>query len=102
MRKIFLPALVLLSFYSSAQRVLPLDEAIATALKNNYNILLAKNDSAAAALDFSYKNAAFIPRLNGNIGTVWNNNDQKQILSDRTNQIISMHNLHSTGPCLMA
>jgi outer membrane protein len=65
-------------------RMLTLEEAIATALQNNYNILLAKNDSAAAALDYSYKNAAFLPRLNGNIGTVWNNNDQKQVLSDHT------------------
>ena len=64
--------------------MLTLEEAIATALQNNYDILLAKNDSAAAALDYSYKNAAFIPRLNANIGTVWNNNAQKQILSDGT------------------
>jgi outer membrane protein len=84
MRKIFLPALILIAFSSSAQRVLPLEEAIATALQNNYNIRLAKNDSAAAALDFSYKNAAFLPRINGNLGTVWNNNAQKQILSDGT------------------
>jgi outer membrane protein TolC len=62
--------------------MLTIEEAIATSLQNNYNILLAKNDSAAAALDYSYKNAAFIPRLNGNIGTVWNNNAQKQILAD--------------------
>ncbi|MBI5858090.1 MAG: TolC family protein [Sphingobacteriales bacterium] len=65
-------------------KMLTLEEAIATALQNNYNILLAKNDSTSAAIDNSYKNAAFIPRLNGNIGTVWNNNDQKQILSDGT------------------
>jgi outer membrane protein TolC len=62
--------------------MLTIEEAVATSLQNNYNILLAKNDSAAAALDYSYKNAAFIPRLNGNIGTVWNNNEQKQILAD--------------------
>jgi outer membrane protein TolC len=69
---------------NSQNKMLTLEEAIATALQNNYDILLAKNDSASAALDYSYKNAAFIPRLNGNIGTVWNNNDQKQVLSDGT------------------
>lgn len=84
MRKFFLPLLILASSASSAQRKLPLEEAIATALQNNYNILLAKNDSAVFALDYSYRNAAFIPRINGNIGTVWNNNAQKQILSDGT------------------
>lgn len=84
MRKIFLPALLLITFTSSAQRILPLEEAIAAALKNNYNILLAKNDSSAAALDLTYKNAAFLPRLNGNLGKVWNNNALKQVLSDGT------------------
>ena len=68
----------------AAQRVLTLDEAIATALQNNYNILLSKFDSVSAAIDYSYRNAAFIPRLNGNVGTVWNNNDTKQVLSDGT------------------
>lgn len=89
MRKLMLrlPVLfgmLLLSVSSCAQRLLTLDEAIATALQNNYNILLAKNDSAVFALDYSYRNAAFLPRVNGNIGTVWNNNNQKQILADGT------------------
>jgi outer membrane protein len=69
---------------SYAQRILTVDEAIATALKNNYAILLLQNDSASYALDASYKNAAFFPRLNANVGTVWNNNNQKQVLSDGT------------------
>ncbi len=80
----FLTILFFPVFANSQTRVLTLEEAIATAMQNNYNILLAKNDSVSAAIDYSYKNAAFIPRLNGNIGTVWNNNDQKQILSDGT------------------
>lgn len=82
MRKIFLPVLLLITCSAPAQRTVSLEEAIATALQNNYNILLAKNDSMAAALDYSYKNAGFLPRLNGNLGTAWNNNAQKQILAD--------------------
>ena len=82
MRKIFLPVLLLITCSAPAQRTMSLEEAIATALQNNYNILLAKNDSIAAALDYSYKNAGFLPRLNGNLGTAWNNNAQKQILAD--------------------
>ena len=70
MKRIILPVLLLTGISSYGQQLLTLEEAIVTALQNNYNILLAKNDSAAAALDFSYKNAAFIPRLNANIGTV--------------------------------
>lgn len=85
MKKLILPALLLFSFSSGAQqRILSLEEAIATALHNNYDILLAKNDSTAYAIDYSYRNAAFLPRVNGNISTVWNNNGQKQILADGT------------------
>ena len=84
MRKILLPVILLVSLSVSSQRMLTLEEAIATALKNNYDILLAKNDSAVAALDYSYRNAAFLPRLNANLGTVWNINDTKQILADGT------------------
>src|SRR5690349_10669499 len=68
----------------SQPRFLSLDEAIATTLQNNFDIQLSKNDSMVAALDYSYRNAGFIPRINGNLGTVWNNNDVKQVLSDGT------------------
>jgi outer membrane protein len=66
------------------QKMLTLEEAIATALQNNYDIQLSKNDSLVAALNYSFRNAAFLPRLNGALGTVWNNNDQKQTLADGT------------------
>jgi len=75
---------VLIAFSSTGQRILTLEEAIANTLQKNYDIILSKNDSAIAAIDYSYRNAAFIPRLNGNIGTVWNNNAQKQTLADGT------------------
>jgi len=51
---------------SRAQRLLTLEEAIAATLSNNYDILIAKNDSTVAAIDYSYRNAALFPRLNGN------------------------------------
>jgi outer membrane protein TolC len=69
-------------FFCSGQRTLTLEEAIANTLEKNYDIILSKNDSAIAAIDYSYRNAAFIPRLNENVGVVWNNNSQKQTLSD--------------------
>jgi outer membrane protein len=46
--------------------------------------LISKNDSAVAALNYSYKNAAFLPRLNANLGYNWNINDQKQKFADGT------------------
>lgn len=76
--------LLIPALYCPAQPMLSVEEAIATALKNNYDIQLARNDSIVAALDYSYKNAAFIPRLNANTGIVFNNNDQYQKFNDGT------------------
>jgi outer membrane protein len=84
MKKIFFPFLLLTGLPVFSQQLLTLEEAIATALQNNYDIQLSKNDSAVAALDYSFRNAAFLPRLNGNIGSVWNNNDQRQTLANGT------------------
>ena len=67
-----------------AQKLLTIDEAIATALKNNHDITLAKFDSTSAAIDNSFKGAAFLPRLNANTGIVFNNNDQRQKFNDGT------------------
>jgi outer membrane protein len=80
----FLLIFSLAAVSSSAQKILTLEEAVANTLQKNYDIILSKNDSTIAAIDYSYRNAAFIPRLNANVGTVWNNNAQKQTLSDGT------------------
>lgn len=69
---------------SAQQRMLTLEEAIATALQNNYDIQLSKNDSMVSALDYSYRNAVFLPTLNGVANTTWNNNNQRQTLADGT------------------
>jgi outer membrane protein TolC len=70
--------LLFISVYSFAQdKVLSLDEAIATAFKNNYDIRLAKNDSTASAINNSYAYVAFIPQLNGTATYLANNNNQK-------------------------
>ncbi len=67
---------------SSAQRILTLDEALATALQNNFEIQLARNDSMVASIDYSYRNAVFLPTLNANATLANNNNQQKQTLAD--------------------
>jgi outer membrane protein TolC len=64
------------------QPLLTVEEAIANALKNNFEIRLAKNDSAAAALDYQFRNAAVLPRLSANAGLTLNNNDQYQKFTD--------------------
>ncbi|HNP53811.1 MAG TPA: TolC family protein [Ferruginibacter sp.] len=68
--------------FARAQQVLKLEEAIATALQNNFDIRLLKNDSAVYALDKSYANYAFYPRLNASSAVIFNNNNQKQKLAD--------------------
>ena len=73
---------LLVSVNVHSQRVLTIEEAIGTALKNNYDILLVKNDARSSALDFSYAYAAFLPQLNGTAGKVWNDNNQKQNFID--------------------
>ena len=80
------PALkfICLSFFSfllsakiSAQRVLTVEEAVATALQNNYDIQLSRNDSIVAALDYSYRNVVFLPTINGSAGMSSVTNNQK-------------------------
>jgi outer membrane protein len=79
---IFLMVLVINHLAGAQSALLTLDDAIALSLKNNYDIRLVRNDSMAAALDNSYANAAFLPRLNASAGKLWNNNAQKQELAN--------------------
>jgi outer membrane protein len=69
---------------SYAQTILTVEEAVANALQKNYDIILSRNDSTIAAIDYSYRNAVFLPRVNATAGTLWNNNSQKQTLADGT------------------
>lgn len=77
-----MPIFLLFTFSATSQKLLSLEEAVASALKNNYDIRISKNDSAIAALDYSFRNSVFYPRLNATAGTSWNNNDQRQTLAD--------------------
>lgn len=69
---------------AAAQRILTLEEAIATALQNNYDIQIAKNDSLVAAIDYSYRNAVFLPVINADAARTFTNNNQRQTLADGT------------------
>lgn len=82
MRRLLLVCLIGCFSGGYAQTILTVEESIALALKNNYDIQLVRNDSAAYALDYNYANYAFLPRFNGSLTKVWNTNHQKQELSD--------------------
>jgi outer membrane protein len=79
--------LLLVHADTSAQQLLRVEEAVAAALQNNYDIRLLKNDSAVYALNNSYAKAAFYPRLNATTTILFNNNNQKQKLADGTERI---------------
>lgn len=61
-----------------AQPVMTVNDAIAMALQYNYDIQLSKNDSSVAALDYSYRNAVFLPRITATASNSWTDNNQTQ------------------------
>ncbi|WP_185937124.1 TolC family protein [Chitinophaga polysaccharea] len=79
-KKCFLLFLLLVSVgaLKAQQQVLTLEQAIDVALKNNFDIRLARNTAELAANDYAYANFAFVPRLNATAGTTWNNTATKQ------------------------
>lgn len=74
--------LILATNIYSQDKLLTIDDAIGTAVKNNYDILLIKNDARSAAVDYSYAYAAFLPLIEGNAGKIWNDNNQRQNFQD--------------------
>ncbi|MET0299297.1 MAG: TolC family protein [Flavitalea sp.] len=65
-----------------AQEEMTLDKAIATALKNNYDILLMRTDSSIYGTDLKLSWGAFLPQFTGTVNKVWNQNNQRQELAD--------------------
>jgi Outer membrane protein len=82
LKYIFLFCFTFFVAHLHAQELLTPEEAVATALQNNYEIRLSRNDSIIAAIDYSFANAALLPQVNGNGGLLFNHNNQKQKLAD--------------------
>ena len=64
--------------FLTAQTVMSVNDAIAMALQYNYDIRLSKNDSSVAALDYSYRNAVFLPKITATATNSWTDNNQTQ------------------------
>lgn len=77
-----LASFVSVSRLLAQQDSLTVEQAVAYALRNNYNIMLARQDSAVAAINYEYRNAAFLPRVNATGQALFSNNNQKQTLAD--------------------
>ena len=84
MRYVSVFIICLFSTLANAQQQLTLQDAIGAALKNNYDILLSRNDSTSYALDRYYSFAAFLPQVNGTAATVWNSNNQQLKFASRS------------------
>ncbi len=104
-KKITCLFLLLAGFTAHSQQKLTVEEAVAAAIENNYDIQLLRNDSVVAALNNSYANAALLPRLNATTGLIFNNNNTRQRLADgserkqggiRSNNIAASVNLNWT------
>ena len=63
---------------------LSVEQAIATALQNNYDIQISRNDSLVAAINYAYRNAALFPTLNAAGTKLFNNNSQSQTYENGT------------------
>ena len=86
-------------------QMLTVEEAIAAALKSNYDIQLIKLDSTSYAIDNSFAIWALMPRFNGVGGRVWNINNSNIEFNDgrkvertgvRTNNLNGSVNLNWT------
>src|SRR5690242_4298756 len=78
--KRFFPAVFLLIFSSNAfaQEKLSLSDAIATALKNNYGILIAHNQEEIAKNNYTIGNAGMLPTIAATASGTTNTNNTKQ------------------------
>jgi outer membrane protein len=72
-------AFCLLLFYSSsAQEKLSLSDAISIALKNNYGILIARNEENIAKNNYTVGNAGILPAVTATASGATTTNDTKQ------------------------
>jgi outer membrane protein len=82
--------------------VLSLKDAVEIALKNNYHILLSKNNSTVAQNNVTIGNAGFLPQVNGDLTATRSIQNTKQTRSDGSVNNISGAKNSSTsyGPSL--
>lgn len=102
---VFFALLIFANSLWAQQDSLTVEQAVAYTLRNNYSIMLARQDSAVAAINYEYRNAAFLPRLNATGTALFSNNNQKQTLADgsernrsgiKTNNLTGAVNLNWT------
>jgi len=79
--------LISLTVISFSQEVMTLQDAIAIALKNNYNIRMANTQTNIAQVNNTLGNAGFLPNLNLGVGQNFNvNNTELKFFSGETRE----------------
>jgi len=94
LRKFFF-ILLFFPVITRAQEKLSLQDAISTALKNNYSILISGNEAAAAKNDNSPGNAGMLPSLVAAAGVNQTENNLKQNYTD--GRVVDRSNVGATS-----
>ncbi len=97
MRKIHLFLLLMLYTTIQAQNVLTLDKAVNIALKNNFDILVARNDADIAQLNNTSGNAGMLPTINVNGSGDYAYNNIYQKSSNETNKYPTQSSTYLTA-----
>lgn len=100
MKRIFLlSSMMLFSFYIYAQNVLTIDDAISIALKNNYDLQIAKNDADITKINNTIENAGMLPSasINGSNEFAINNVNQKLSSGSEVHETNTHSNTFSAG-----
>lgn len=92
---IFLTALLLIHFQSGAQELLTLEEAVQTALENNYDIRLSENILEITKNNVSPANAGMLPQADGNLST--NASIQNSSQTRSTGEVRELNNAKSSN-----
>lgn len=88
MKYILLLLTTLFSFGASAQEMLTLEDAVAQALKNNYDIRLAANDLRIDQQNVNLANAGLLPAVTGTFNQNNAIQNSTQVRSDGTTQTL--------------
>ena len=79
--------ILFLGYAVNAQEQIPLEQVIALALEENYDVQVAKNISEAATTDNQYAFGAFLPQVEAVGATVWNSTNQELRFLDESRNI---------------
>ncbi len=98
-RTFLLLSMMIFSFYIYGQNVLTIDDAISIALKNNYDLRIARNDVDITKINNTIENAGMLPNasINGSNEYAINNVNQKLSSGNNVNETNTHSNTFSAG-----